>query len=408
VFFARITLEDKLGQEYEPYIFAALNSAKVMLVVGTKPEHFNAVWVKNEWSRFLALTQNDRSRLLIPCYRDMDAYDIPDELSALQSQDMSKVGFLQDILRGVKKVLDASKTSAAKPASAVGNVAAAPGIESLMKRGWLFLEDKDWQQADAYFDKVLDIDPEYAPAYIGKLCVELKKQKEESLAGNEGLLSAFGNFQKAVRFADADYKAILEGYNNQIREQIYVNVLKEKNRASSEQAYKDLAERFQAMDGYKDSTELANECANKYFTLKKQREEREQRKEQERNKRQREEERRQIEEEQRQIEENAGGMRRAALEFILAFVVTIVLAVLTVIMIFRHTYGIVLSFWTTAFMIVGIFLVIWPSDKFFAKIVVPLIALGSMFFAENTAAIVFGLLTYISATIDFFLFTRDF
>ena len=36
VFFSRITLEDKLGQQYEPYIFAALNSAKVMLVVGSK------------------------------------------------------------------------------------------------------------------------------------------------------------------------------------------------------------------------------------------------------------------------------------------------------------------------------------------------------------------------------------
>ena len=35
VFFSRITLEDKLGQEYEPYIFAALNSAKIMLAFGT-------------------------------------------------------------------------------------------------------------------------------------------------------------------------------------------------------------------------------------------------------------------------------------------------------------------------------------------------------------------------------------
>ena len=52
VFFSRITLEDKLGTAYEPYIFAALNSAKVMVVLGTKPEHFNAVWVKNEWSRY--------------------------------------------------------------------------------------------------------------------------------------------------------------------------------------------------------------------------------------------------------------------------------------------------------------------------------------------------------------------
>ena len=32
VFFSRITLEDKLGVQYEPYIFAALNSAKVMIL----------------------------------------------------------------------------------------------------------------------------------------------------------------------------------------------------------------------------------------------------------------------------------------------------------------------------------------------------------------------------------------
>ncbi len=107
VFFSRITLEDKLGQQYEPYIFAALNSAKVMIVIGSRPENFNAVWVKNEWSRYLALMAKDRKRLLIPCYRDMDPYDLPEELGSLQSQDMSKIGFMQDMIRGIKKVLEA-------------------------------------------------------------------------------------------------------------------------------------------------------------------------------------------------------------------------------------------------------------------------------------------------------------
>ena len=105
VFYAPITLEDKLGEAYEPYIFAALNSAKVMLVVGTNPEYFNAVWVKNEWNRYLKLLKNDRSRLLIPCYKDMDAYDLPDEFAHLQSQDMSKIGFINDVVRGIKKVI---------------------------------------------------------------------------------------------------------------------------------------------------------------------------------------------------------------------------------------------------------------------------------------------------------------
>ena len=85
MFYAAITLEGKLGNEYEPIIFAALHSAKVMLVVGTKIEHFTAVWVKNEWSRFLKIIQKDRSKLLIPCYRDIDAYELPEEFAHLQA-----------------------------------------------------------------------------------------------------------------------------------------------------------------------------------------------------------------------------------------------------------------------------------------------------------------------------------
>ena len=84
VFFSRVTLEDKLGQEYEPYIFAALNSAKVMLVVGTDYDYFNAVWVKNEWSRFLQLIAKGEKKTLIPCYKNIDAYDMPKEFAKLR------------------------------------------------------------------------------------------------------------------------------------------------------------------------------------------------------------------------------------------------------------------------------------------------------------------------------------
>ena len=105
VFFSRISLEDKLGQEYEPYIFAALNSAKVMLAIGTDYEYFNAVWVKNEWSRYLKLIAKGEKKTLIPCYKDIDAYDMPKEFRTLQAQDLGKVGATQDLLRGIEKVL---------------------------------------------------------------------------------------------------------------------------------------------------------------------------------------------------------------------------------------------------------------------------------------------------------------
>ena len=66
VFFSRITLADKLGKDFEPYIFAALQSAKIMLVVMSSNANANSVWVKNEWSRFLSFMQEDSSKVLIP------------------------------------------------------------------------------------------------------------------------------------------------------------------------------------------------------------------------------------------------------------------------------------------------------------------------------------------------------
>ena len=105
VFYSRITLKNKLGQEYEPYIYAALNSAKVMLVLGTKPEYFNSVWVKNEWSRFYDLMKTDHKKRLIPCYSNMSAYELPDELSILQCVSMQESDYLKTIIQGIKAIL---------------------------------------------------------------------------------------------------------------------------------------------------------------------------------------------------------------------------------------------------------------------------------------------------------------
>ena len=221
VFFSRITLEDKLGQQYEPYIFAALNSAKVMVVIGSRPEYFNAVWVKNEWSRYLSLMKHDHKRLLIPCYRDMDPYDLPEELSMLQSQDMSKIGFMQDLLRGVQKVMQqptsAPQVVRVETATVETN---APGVTSLLKRAALFLEDGDTASAREYYDRVLDIDPECAEAYMGKVCAETGCRKESDLGTLNYCVDMRGDWQKAVRFASAGQKQKYEGYMASVRARV--------------------------------------------------------------------------------------------------------------------------------------------------------------------------------------------
>ena len=174
VFFSRISLEDIPGTQYEPYIFAALNSAKVMIVVGTSAENLNAVWVKNEWSRFLAMMRKDKTKLLIPCYRDMDPYDMPEQLTVLMSYDMGKIGFIQDLIRGVNKVLDADKPKEKETVheTVVVKNEGGANTDALLKRGNMALEDGDWKRADEFFEQVLNQNAECAEAYLGKFLAE--------------------------------------------------------------------------------------------------------------------------------------------------------------------------------------------------------------------------------------------
>ena len=210
-FFSRITLENKLGTQYEPYIFAALNSAKVMLVIGTKREYFEAVWVKNEWSRFLSLMKKDSSKLLIPCFKDMDAYDIPEELSMFQCEDMGKIGFMQDILHGIMKVVNAGKQAAQSAASSAASPSGAVAESAkLMKRISVLLEQQDWQKAQEICDKCLNLDPENPKLYLMMCMVTRHIPNEEALRNCREDLASDKNLRTAIKFASGEFRKQLE------------------------------------------------------------------------------------------------------------------------------------------------------------------------------------------------------
>ena len=271
VFFSRITLEDKLGQQYEPYIFAALNSAKVMVVLGTKPEYFNAVWVKNEWSRYLSLIKAGANKTLVPAYKDMDPYDLPEEFSHLQAQDMSKLGFMQDLIHGIKKLSQSEKP--AEPVVIQQTVTGANGsnLNALLDRAFMALEDGEWEKADDFCEKALNLDARNARAYVGKLLAEKKVRREEDLTKQSTPLENSGNYQKALRFADAKQKAQLENANtacrnNQLQLKLQAKcdqIMSSLRRADSVQAVQDCKDAFAKLTGYAKVKEAMQECDKK-------------------------------------------------------------------------------------------------------------------------------------------------
>ena len=277
VFFSRITLEDKLGSAYEPYIFAALNSAKVMVVIGTKPEYFNAVWVKNEWSRYLALIKSGAKKVLIPAYRDMDPYDLPEEFSHLQAQDMSKLGFMQDLIRGIKKLTETDEPKAAGKETVVMGAGGA-NIAPLLKRAFMFLEDGNFVRADDFCEQVLNQDPENAQAYLGKLMAELQVRKKEELVNCAYSFDHTANYQRVMQFGDDKLKTEMQGYISQINqrneqarlEQLYSNAVTAMQAAKTEEDFKAAAAAFQAISEFKDSEHLAARCLDQAQNAKKQ------------------------------------------------------------------------------------------------------------------------------------------
>ena len=196
VFFARISLEDKLGIEYEPYIFSALNSASVMLVFGTSYDNFNAVWVKNEWSRFLKLIERGEKKTLIPCFKDIDAYDMPSEFKHLQSQDMGKIGAIQDLVRGVLKL-----TSPASEARSEENVKrnddSLSNIQRL-KRANELLKNGIYDKAKELFDMALLYEPYNESALLGMFLAENKATSLTELS-HSGVVFINSNSYKLLR-----------------------------------------------------------------------------------------------------------------------------------------------------------------------------------------------------------------
>lgn len=207
VFYSRITLKAKLGQDYEPYIFSALNSAKVLLAIGTQYDYYNAVWVKNEWSRYLALMSNDKGKMLIPCYKDIDAYDMPSEFKHLQAQDLSSPRAFQDLVNTVEKIIPLNKSVSmpipTHPASTV---------EPLLKRAFICLEDGQWSKADELCEQVLNQEPENANAYLGKLCSDLKLCKPSDLKKQQTAFNNNPNYQKAYKYGNETLKHELTEY----------------------------------------------------------------------------------------------------------------------------------------------------------------------------------------------------
>ncbi len=244
VFFAQQSLRP--GTDYEPYIFSALYSAKVLLVVATNPNYVNAVWVRNEWSRFLAMMKKDSAKNIIPVYKDMSPYEFPKALGRFHAMDVSRLGFLQDVRDGINRIIRKPETTPASNGEKQNS-----DVTALIKRAYLFLEDKDMLSAKTYFNRALDKSPEEGSAYWGLMLIDFNVTSNKSISAMSVDLSQNGNYQKAIRFGTDkeinEYSAICKQCLQNIRRDNEEKALKERLAAEKEQRRQLYHKKFEAL-----------------------------------------------------------------------------------------------------------------------------------------------------------------
>ena len=103
VFFAE---ESLLGDnsEWEPHIYKALNTAKLMFVITTGKENVNSPWVKNEWKRFSRYIKEGQEKTIRVVYDIMNAYDLPKELQATQAISHNSMGWGEAVRKAAENV----------------------------------------------------------------------------------------------------------------------------------------------------------------------------------------------------------------------------------------------------------------------------------------------------------------
>lgn len=192
VFLSEAALKGKKRSDCEPYIYSALNSANVMLALGTSYDDYNDVWVKNEWNRYLEIAVKNKNKCLIPCYKDVDEYDIPKEFAGLKVCQLGNDDTFNNIIAEIANVVKPESVnqpeSQTEPAEEIEleeiEIIEPVDINKLLDEGFAAISDKNWKEANKLFFQVLDEEPDNSKAYWGQLLVQQECTNAREMADN--------------------------------------------------------------------------------------------------------------------------------------------------------------------------------------------------------------------------------
>lgn len=184
VFYDKASL-DSSNAGWEPHIYAALRSAKFLVLMGSSIDNINSTWVKNEWKRFIAYRNMGREKTVAVLAKNIDPMKLPD--IALRTGQMIKAddkGWQEKL---VKRANDACKEN--------------KDVPYLLNEAETFIQCRNFKKAKLTYLKVCNIEPRNSKAYWGLLMCKLKAMDDYDLIKGRKKLIKINEYNDAVRYA---------------------------------------------------------------------------------------------------------------------------------------------------------------------------------------------------------------
>ena len=207
-----------------------------MIHVTTSYSNSNALWVKNEWSRYLSLKNSGLDKSFTVAYKGLNPdIALPKEFSGKQASDLSRVGAMQEIAEWASQSVKRYKEKQGRGHEDE------EALKITLTRAFQYLAAGNRNQAEEMFRACVASDKTCAEAYLGLVMTRRNYMNRRQLGTGMVSLTDDLNFNLAVQYADEDLRRELEAAEAQIQ-----NRIREKREADAREAERKRLEREQA------------------------------------------------------------------------------------------------------------------------------------------------------------------
>ncbi len=197
VFYDKESL-DGSNAGWEPHIYAALRSAKFLVLMGSSLENINSTWVKNEWKRFIAYRNMGKEKTLAVLGKNIDPMKLPDvALRAGQMIKADEKGWQEKL---VKRANDACKEN--------------KDVDYLLNEADTFICKNKFGKAKQNYLKVCSLAPRDSRGYWGLVRCKYKAFDDYDIVKGKKKLVKINEFNEAMRYATGTEKAHYEDVRN--------------------------------------------------------------------------------------------------------------------------------------------------------------------------------------------------